>query len=1324
MAQEPILHRASNTDPNPGPVGEKPYEMAGRKEPRTPLFHFDGDITGWVVEGHNAEGRLVRSEERKLFRERCAKLVYVARGENPWLLVRPEEPIDVPDPWDALSFWNWGNNWGWAPDPKTPQLRVSAVLRDAAGWQFELSLGAINYQYWFPMNARLHGEHLARIKRPVSLVGIKLTNAGNKEERTIYLGPCYAFREEWNPLEFEPWPDSLPFPTRRETILPTHKTKTFTNSVRENGAATEFVYAGHDCELTYRVTPATGTLGDIELVFNGRRVKPCAGGGVQLATSEGLVPPMDERVRRRLVGRSASEDTLTVEWDLGAGDATTRVTYRYRLLQKSLVVEMAADRPVVERVALGRTQPVTDPKLIRIPYLTYGHGDVDPRCLYADGLFLFCQFDWYYGDGSTLRGANAAGPDWAQHNESCRYVPKTNGERNLLKERLFLTASPDFQEVLPTIPNPASPMKQAMGDRLWRVRSGADHAAEIAEATRYRKYGVEKVAIRYHENTWRDAGESYTFRVDAAPKRGGDDGLRRFVKAVQDLGWRVGLYTNYTDYAPVNSYWNEDWVARHPNGDWMRAWMRCYAPKPMRAVEMEAKLAPQIQAKFGENHSYCDVHTAVTPFSRVDYDHRVPGAGTYRRTFECFGRLLHNEKSAHKGPVYSEGLFHWFYAGLTDGNYAQLTWPSPPHAPLLVDFDLLKMHPLQMDAGMGAPGMFFRGTPPDLDQFIATTLAYGHIGFFDWRNLAGALRIYYMLQPIQAHYTMVPVARIAYEHAGGMVDTSEAIKTGAYLNGRVHVVYENGTQVWVNGSPEAWTIEAPRRPHLPVLPRWGHLAVSGDGSTKSTSRVQGATGEEPGGPRRRVDLCTSPTQHYMCSRDGYAWADKLATEGAAALKQEGDAWWVIPADACADFGFDPQLIGDGPEWTVTGHAEDGSTTEPPTIRWSRGLLHVIPGGEGALKYKLESRDAAPPPTPSAGKLAALGGTVSVRMPPGYALRGQAVWEIGRERLPAGADADDGGLRVAVPAAAKDGDHVWLEMPVVPAGVLHLDFIAVEPVTVSIEADLPQRLGEGEELSVAARMSNQVAERVEVAVSCRVEGGKCTPSQTTMALEARGQASRAVGVGLPRKPGTFELSVGADAAGRNVVAKRRLVTEWELPVVLDLMDPDLRVVRGFCARGETETVGIPEIYFGEFELTRARSGGEERACIFTHPPYATGRVGYVFGRYEVALPQEFGAQLEFAMGMRDGLDATDGVTFKVVVEADGGRTEVWSRHHAELRWAGVTVDLAAYTGKTVTLILVADCGPADNTTADHALWADPRVVIRDERAKKLLVREAE
>ena len=105
---------------------------------------------------------------------------------------------------------------------------------------------------------------------------------------------------------------------------------------------------------------------------------------------------------------------------------------------------------------------------------------------------------------------------------------------------------------------------------------------------RLRALGLEKVAIRYHESSWRDAGESFTFRLNAAPKRGGDKALRHLISSVQACGWLVGAYTNYTDYAPVNSHWNEDWVSRTPSGEWQKAWARCYAPKPMIAVQMEA----------------------------------------------------------------------------------------------------------------------------------------------------------------------------------------------------------------------------------------------------------------------------------------------------------------------------------------------------------------------------------------------------------------------------------------------------------------------------------------------------------------------------------------------------------------------------------------------------------------------------------------------------------------------------------------------------------------------------------------------------------------
>ena len=106
-----------------------------------------------------------------------------------------------------------------------------------------------------------------------------------------------------------------------------------------------------------------------------------------------------------------------------------------------------------------------------------------------------------------------------------------------------------------------------------------------------------------------------------------------------------------------------------PDGEWQVSWSRCYAPKPQIAWEQEVIFAPKIQKMFNTNHSYCDVHTAVSPMSRVDYDYRVPGAGTFRHVINCFGLLLMNESKTY-GPVYSEGGNHWWYAGLLDGNYA------------------------------------------------------------------------------------------------------------------------------------------------------------------------------------------------------------------------------------------------------------------------------------------------------------------------------------------------------------------------------------------------------------------------------------------------------------------------------------------------------------------------------------------------------------------------------------------------------------------------------------------------------------------------------
>ena len=44
-----------------------------------------------------------------------------------------------------------------------------------------------------------------------------------------------------------------------------------------------------------------------------------------------------------------------------------------------------------------------------------------------------------------------------QTNNGVEYVPKTDGKRNPVREKLFINVSKDVIEVLPTIDNPASP---------------------------------------------------------------------------------------------------------------------------------------------------------------------------------------------------------------------------------------------------------------------------------------------------------------------------------------------------------------------------------------------------------------------------------------------------------------------------------------------------------------------------------------------------------------------------------------------------------------------------------------------------------------------------------------------------------------------------------------------------------------------------------------------------------------------------------------------------------------------------------------------------
>ena len=142
------------------------------------------------------------------------------------------------------------------------------------------------------------------------------------------------------------------------------------------------------------------------------------------------------------------------------------------------------------------------------------------------------------------------------------------------------------------------------------------------------------------EVCWRDDAESFTYRSSAAPGKGGDEDLIEYVRKVQDLGLRYSLYNNYVDYAPVNALWDEDMVVRLPNCGWQQAWFRTYTAKPARAVKLSRQISKASKHKFNPTAGGPDVHTAVSPYSRVDFDERMPGAGTMMTQFYAYGQLL------------------------------------------------------------------------------------------------------------------------------------------------------------------------------------------------------------------------------------------------------------------------------------------------------------------------------------------------------------------------------------------------------------------------------------------------------------------------------------------------------------------------------------------------------------------------------------------------------------------------------------------------------------------------------------------------------------
>jgi hypothetical protein len=243
----------------------------------------------------------------------------------------------------------------------------------------------------------------------------------------------------------------------------------------------------------------------------------------------------------------------------------------------------------------------------------------------------------------------------------------------------------------------------------------------------------------------------------------------------------------------------------------------------------------------------------------------------------------------YDGHCWSEGNHQWLYAGLCAGNYG-LTYSGLRlwKYPYLPHFDLLKMHPLCADIGMPWTSQFF--TEKDgwqkpeiiatsIDQFLAATIAYGHIGWLveESHGLRQTCRSCYMLQPLQSRYALLKPEEIRYGTERGTVSSSEAFLSGAWRQSKLFVRYPGGLRVWVNGNAaESWRVEHEGTAH--DLPPFGWLASGADGFLECSEVVDG----------KRYDRVAAPVGLFLDGRGTWREFDGLGTSGSLAVRRAKD----------------------------------------------------------------------------------------------------------------------------------------------------------------------------------------------------------------------------------------------------------------------------------------------------------------------------------------------------------------------------------------------------------------------------------------------------
>lgn len=611
-------------------------------------------------------------------------------------------------------------------------------------------------------------------------------------------------------------------------------------SVRVTAHEAVLRYAGADGTLEYHWTPpATATdpvLGRWTLIAHmkgDQLVRVPLAGGARVAWT---ASPATRRTA------TLSQPATVTQTFIVAGQTATLTTMAH-LEGKSLVLNVQCDRPVIQSLDGGGWGPVLRRQSVSVPYYS------NPiSFLSRENLFTGALLDWTHSAASNQSGTRA------------NYDARTDGTRNALHETLVYTAAWHLDECLPNIPNPPSPYRAELGKRIMLDIWGGAFSVIGEHLDTLHNFGIGPTAAIIHN--WQRSGydNALPAHVPANSNLGGDPAMAALVQEGKKDDVLMALHENYVDYYPNWEGFTDADIALDSGGKRINAWynpgtkIQSFAVKPTHILALAKTQSPETVQRYGSGANYLDVHSAVPPWFHVDFDAAQPGAGEFATVWNAHRALWAYERQLHHGPVFGEGNNHWYWSGLLDGVEAQFGqgWRDGQGttAPLFTDFDLLKIHPLQLNHGMGYYERWWdKGPSADrsllslLDQYRMQEVAYGHEGFLGgeaWHDPGLAWLEDRLMTPLTSRTATAHPVAIDYWLNGHWADASAVIRAGGSpadgAFSRLRVRWDNGLTVWANGGSASASLVSVS------LPRYGWWA-EGPGLKAGTTLRQGVVSD-------------------------------------------------------------------------------------------------------------------------------------------------------------------------------------------------------------------------------------------------------------------------------------------------------------------------------------------------------------------------------------------------------------------------------------------------------------------------------------------------